>query len=699
MDERFQYQALPPSDGLRILYLEASNEFASELVGTLSSVPFSARPAYVALSYTWQDRDAKHAAIPLPSSLLASGKPFLRLKKDGDGGGAPGVPLPIGHNLALALLHLRSRDGPPLPLWIDQICINQDDIAERASQVALMSFIYQRTRLVVCWLGISDWGPLRHEEPDYYYKSFEAIEKMHREARVKGLNASLDIGPSSSDLIRRQGDRLSLQDPEFYYRPERYAVDPRNPYWQRIWIVQEVCLAPRVAYMEGPFVCSERQLLSASRQTPTRPPELGAGAEKDWVGTLIEARAGRFSQAMRLEALVERFRWSGCSEMRDKLFALVGLANDAWAVAATSGGEASENGVTKDLTECPKPERDDKALSIDYERPFFDVWCDAVIFVLRQASPMTDFGKLEHEMQDERRAKIVRFAGILQQAFAGKVHEDMASISETEIYSKGYIIAKGYIASKILHLGPTYDEYIGSHWNHSQWLQSWPRFYPEPGDLEQLREMEEQFSNKIINMYTDADVARVKALEDMASCCFAFSVLAAGTYNPDEVVENATGETSPKPLLSLQGTCRPPRRFLGSDRCMGMVPGEAQVGDLIVRFWNCDAAVVVRTSDFRVPHYPDFGQPGQNKRIPRVDMVADRNQFTHKIIGRADVAELKSRIPHDPKAKDKMEVYGGDFRDGRYVASGQSPPRTDAVYVSMDLRTLQKVSEAIVIKE
>ena len=38
-------------------------------------------------------------------------------------------------------------------LWIDQICINQDDVHERNEQVALMHRIYSKAENVVIWLG------------------------------------------------------------------------------------------------------------------------------------------------------------------------------------------------------------------------------------------------------------------------------------------------------------------------------------------------------------------------------------------------------------------------------------------------------------------------------------------------------------------------------------------------------------------
>lgn len=41
-------------------------------------------------------------------------------------------------------------------LWIDSICINQEDVEERNSQVKIMGDIYKNASTVVIWLGASD---------------------------------------------------------------------------------------------------------------------------------------------------------------------------------------------------------------------------------------------------------------------------------------------------------------------------------------------------------------------------------------------------------------------------------------------------------------------------------------------------------------------------------------------------------------
>lgn len=39
------------------------------------------------------------------------------------------------------------------PIWIDALCINQDNLEERSSQVALMNKVYSRAYIAIIWLG------------------------------------------------------------------------------------------------------------------------------------------------------------------------------------------------------------------------------------------------------------------------------------------------------------------------------------------------------------------------------------------------------------------------------------------------------------------------------------------------------------------------------------------------------------------
>ncbi|KAL9039318.1 MAG: hypothetical protein Q9214_004928 [Letrouitia sp. 1 TL-2023] len=60
----------------------------------------------------------------------------------------------ISKNLSLGLKALHKREGSQL-LWVDAICISQDNDQERAAQVPLMGQIYASAQKVYIWLGSS----------------------------------------------------------------------------------------------------------------------------------------------------------------------------------------------------------------------------------------------------------------------------------------------------------------------------------------------------------------------------------------------------------------------------------------------------------------------------------------------------------------------------------------------------------------
>ena len=108
---------------------------------------------FEALSYTWGD--ASHS-----SSILLKGQGFRVTK-----------------NLEAALRNLRPllRTGDDVGtnnsyLWVDAICINQQDLRERSEQVLQMPKIYQAAATTIVWLGeVSDQQNLQNVNTPYKF--------------------------------------------------------------------------------------------------------------------------------------------------------------------------------------------------------------------------------------------------------------------------------------------------------------------------------------------------------------------------------------------------------------------------------------------------------------------------------------------------------------------------------------------------
>ena len=81
--------------------------------------------------------------------------------------------LSVGRNLAVALKARRVTSDRDIPLWVDAICINQQDLGERNRQVLRMRSIYKKVARVDVWLG---------PEADGSRSAFDFIHTIYRSA-------------------------------------------------------------------------------------------------------------------------------------------------------------------------------------------------------------------------------------------------------------------------------------------------------------------------------------------------------------------------------------------------------------------------------------------------------------------------------------------------------------------------------------
>jgi hypothetical protein len=109
--------------------------------------------------------------------------------------------LKVTANVALLLSKFRNPGSSQL-LWIDAICINQNDLDERSQQVSTMGHIYKNVEVVLMWIG----DEIPHTQ--------DAISLIHRLAKECGvLKLKPGMGPSHyemyepSDLSARQNSR------------------------------------------------------------------------------------------------------------------------------------------------------------------------------------------------------------------------------------------------------------------------------------------------------------------------------------------------------------------------------------------------------------------------------------------------------------------------------------------------------------
>lgn len=267
----------------------------------LEVVKFADAPPYEALSYVW-----------------GSPEPTDQIKCNGQW-------KTVTPNLGSALRHLRLADTTRL-LWIDAICVNQDDSEERSAQVQLMRDIYSRTWRVVVWFG--------EDEGDQGEKAL-AIVKRAAEYCCQELELSLEEvftweryggGRLKAEYVI---DRHDLGFPE-WTDSSWHAVQWlfANNWFERIWVVQEVAFAPAIILL-GSQEMDLRYIAVGCWWLSMRGYSHKQGDfAVDRCMLVIIFFMTTLSRSSSFISILKATSYLKATDPRDKLFALLGLGED-----------------------------------------------------------------------------------------------------------------------------------------------------------------------------------------------------------------------------------------------------------------------------------------------------------------------------------------------------------------------------------
>jgi hypothetical protein len=142
---------------------------------------------------------------------------------------------PVRPNLHAALCAFRLKDRPRR-LWIDAICINQKDNAERNNQIPLMRRIYEGAIGTLIWLG------------EGTADSKAAINLVHslKTAASKSGHVIPKIGMFNNNDLAKHG-----LPPIFSSDYIKLLTMLEQPYFSRAWIVQEVAVSKKARLYWG----------------------------------------------------------------------------------------------------------------------------------------------------------------------------------------------------------------------------------------------------------------------------------------------------------------------------------------------------------------------------------------------------------------------------------------------------------------
>lgn len=149
-------------------------------------------------------------------------------------------------NLELALRHLRRR-SQRRTLWIDALCINQEDEDEKMAQIQRMGVIYASAAAVVVWLG--DCHGIGGRPSCLERRLRKRYGCRHRNEIEEAFNL-MNAPELWTFAIPRIFGRVGWPDEvDFAIRRRCMAARrgflriARRGWWRRLWVVQEVLLA------------------------------------------------------------------------------------------------------------------------------------------------------------------------------------------------------------------------------------------------------------------------------------------------------------------------------------------------------------------------------------------------------------------------------------------------------------------------
>ncbi|CAO1599279.1 hypothetical protein XANCAGTX0491_003013 [Xanthoria calcicola] len=248
-------------------------------------------PDFQALSYAWG------SDVECLNIHVVAGRGVLRLKS---------AALSVTRNLFEGLKHLRQTRRSTV-LWIDQICVDQKNLKERGKQVLRMPDIYSLAQGVVVWLG---------PEKDDSNVAMEVINDIGQQVTVDWGAMKYEVNPSS------------IYSPSLDISPQQWLSIMNllsRSWFDRLWVVQEVCLARKWVRMVCgfkviPFVTFGNAIgyLEANYNGIT-------GREKETLLGIRKLFQTKVQGGNRLDFVLRDTRHCECKDKKDRVYAVLSL--------------------------------------------------------------------------------------------------------------------------------------------------------------------------------------------------------------------------------------------------------------------------------------------------------------------------------------------------------------------------------------
>jgi hypothetical protein len=237
-------------------------------------------------------------------------------------------PLQIRASLWQALEELTTHVNT-MRVWVDQVCIDQNNKTKKDQQVPLMSRIYAQARQVIGWLG-------NHDNDSYL--AFDLLLVLGRIHVAHKVQSDSEWRRAAEELMK-EGNVCKVEDlfnPTL--RPVQAVVSlVLRPWFYRLWIVQEVALASTLelrcgnSSISGDVFFNAIRILRSAVSDPPMPWLHKPYRNAYKLGQLrAQVRAGQNHSFAHLAHTLSEWL---CEVDHDRLIALFGLVfrnNHAW---------------------------------------------------------------------------------------------------------------------------------------------------------------------------------------------------------------------------------------------------------------------------------------------------------------------------------------------------------------------------------
>ena len=254
-ETEYKYTRLQRLKSVRLLTLHPAASHEMPIRISLHEASLDSSVEFAALSYTWA---TEYGDYSLSERVECDGATIMTTA-----------------NCAAALRRMRQiKIG--FDVWIDAICINQSNDEEKSLQLPLMRLVYGKALWVALWIGESSRALDEETSRPVTDLGMEFIHNFAAELKGgRGSSKSPRDGTLYQEVV---GGR------EAYRRRGIGAFSPsvrglweilHRPWWNRLWVLQEVSLARSAVLLCGSksvaFDNVERVIDGLARQYPGKP--------------------------------------------------------------------------------------------------------------------------------------------------------------------------------------------------------------------------------------------------------------------------------------------------------------------------------------------------------------------------------------------------------------------------------------------